>query len=56
MQQELLAENEAVGENSGYVNEELGECLLILEKPTEARPFFALAYEALSQDPWLQAG
>lgn len=35
----------------GYVYEELGECLLRLHRPSEARPYFAKAYALLSKDP-----
>jgi tetratricopeptide (TPR) repeat protein len=40
----------ASGTPDGYVDEEIGECLLIQNKPEEARPYFAAAYEALSKD------
>jgi tetratricopeptide (TPR) repeat protein len=53
MQQAQLREFESLGEKSGYVFEELGECLLRLDRPAEARPYFAFAYEELSKDPWL---
>lgn len=52
-QQKLLAEAEAAGEEAGYTLEELGECLLLLGHPEEARPWFARAYQSLSRDPWL---
>ena len=52
-QRALLAEHEAANSKDGYVYEELGECLLALNRPDEARPYFALAYEELSKDPWL---
>jgi tetratricopeptide (TPR) repeat protein len=56
-QQALLAEYAAAGQASdGYVQEEIGENLLLLGRPAEARPFFADAYAALSQDPWLVEG
>ena len=48
IQKQLLAENEL----DGYVYEEVGECLLALGKPNEARPYFAKAHELLSQDTW----
>jgi hypothetical protein len=41
------------GESDGYVFEELGECLLLLGRPGEARLFFARAYAELSRDSWL---
>ena len=53
MQRAQLREFESLGEKSGYVFEELGECLLALNRPAEARPYFAAAYEELSKDPWL---
>lgn len=52
-QRELLAELEAVGENDGYVLEELAENLLAQGQPGAAQPYFALAYATLSQDAWL---
>lgn len=52
-QRALLAEYERAGERSGYVYEELGECLLSLDHLEEARPYFRMAYEELANDPWL---
>jgi tetratricopeptide (TPR) repeat protein len=52
-QRELLAELAALGENDGYVHEELAENLLALGQPGAAQPYFALAYAELSQDVWL---
>lgn len=50
----LKEEFESAGEESdGYVFEEIGECLAALDRLKEARPFFARAYEILSQDIWL---
>lgn len=37
----------------GYVSEEIGECLLALDRPEEAKPHFAAAHAALLGDPWL---
>ena len=37
----------------GYVDEELGECLLALKRPEEARPHVRQAHELLSKDAWL---
>lgn len=54
-QRALLAEYEGSGERSGYVFEEIAECLSLLGDTASARPFFAEAYAALSQDPWLVA-
>jgi tetratricopeptide (TPR) repeat protein len=49
----LKEEFESAGESDGYVFEELGECLLALDRPEEARPYFSKAYELLAQDAWL---
>lgn len=55
-QQALLQERLSRGlPEDGYVSEEIGECLLALKRPDEARPHFRKAWELLSQDPWLQA-
>jgi tetratricopeptide (TPR) repeat protein len=52
-QQALFAEyQQSLGED-GYVSEELGECLLALGHPAEARPHFQRAYTLLSQNLWL---
>jgi tetratricopeptide (TPR) repeat protein len=40
-------------ERDGYNSEEIGECLLILDKGEESKPYFKNAYEKLSQDIWL---
>ncbi len=53
IQRELLREHEQRGTTSGYVFEELGECLLELGRAEEARPWFVRAHAELSQDPWL---
>ena len=55
MQRALLAEYRAEDAPDGYVYEELGECLLLLGRESEARPWFARAHAELSQDAWLQA-
>lgn len=52
-QQALHSEFEAASETDGYVYEEIGECLLALQRVAEAKPYFAKAYEVLSQDAWL---
>ncbi|MCH8274658.1 MAG: tetratricopeptide repeat protein [Armatimonadetes bacterium] len=49
----LAAELEESGAGDGYVFEELGECLLALNREAESKPFFAKAHEELSKDPWL---
>jgi tetratricopeptide (TPR) repeat protein len=38
------------GSSDGYVDEEIGECLLAQGKSEEARPHFAAAYDLLSKD------
>jgi tetratricopeptide (TPR) repeat protein len=53
IQRELRAEWEADGQPDGYVDEELGECLLALGREEVAAPHFADAFRRLSQDPWL---
>jgi tetratricopeptide (TPR) repeat protein len=53
LQQELLREFDARGEQDGYVHEEIAECLAALGHYDEARSYFAFAYEKLSADPWL---
>jgi tetratricopeptide (TPR) repeat protein len=53
LQEALLAEHNAHGTRDGYVFEELGECLLALNRAAEARPYFAQAYAELSPDAWL---
>jgi tetratricopeptide (TPR) repeat protein len=54
-QEGLLRECELAREPDGYVHEEVGECLIALERAAEARPHFARAYELLSKDPWFPA-
>jgi tetratricopeptide (TPR) repeat protein len=50
----LKHEWEADGiERDGFVFEEIGECLLLLNRAEEARRYFSKAYEILSQDTWL---
>jgi len=49
----LKDEFESAGESDGYVFEEIGECLLALNRAEEARPYFSKAYEILAQDTWL---
>jgi tetratricopeptide (TPR) repeat protein len=44
---------DAEGGSDGYVEEEIGECLLALGKRVEAGPWFARAFQHLSEDPWL---
>ena len=54
--QRLLLEAAAEGgQATGYVYEELGECLLLRDKAGEARQWFRIAHEILSENDWLQA-
>ena len=54
MQQALLDEiNEKNLDPDGYVHEEIGECLLLMDQKDDAAPQFKKAYEMLSQDPWM---
>jgi len=41
-------------EEDGFVFEELAECLLQLNRPEQAKKYFAAAYNLLSKDIWLQ--
>ena len=49
----LKAEFESANEKDGYVFEEIGECLVALNRLEEARPYFYQAYELLMRDPRL---
>ena len=49
----LYGEIESAGEVDGFVYEEIGECLLALQRGEEAKPYFAKAFEVLSKDEWL---
>lgn len=55
-QMALHTEFESAGETDGFVFEEIGECLLALNREGEAKPYFAKAYEVLSKDEWLADG
>jgi tetratricopeptide (TPR) repeat protein len=52
-QLELEKEFESVNETDGYVFEEIGECLLLLNRTEEAQPYLAKAYKVLSEDGFL---
>jgi tetratricopeptide (TPR) repeat protein len=52
-QVQLAADNVNDGVDDPYVDEEIGECLLVLEREIEARPHFARAAEGLAADPWM---
>jgi tetratricopeptide (TPR) repeat protein len=49
IQLELLEE----GYESGFVYEEIGECMLLLGQEEKAKPYFKTAYEKLKDDGWL---
>lgn len=49
-QMELKKEFDSAGEKDGYVFEEIGECLLALNRPEEACSYFSQAFEILSKD------
>lgn len=53
IQKELLAETEQTFEPSGYVYEEIAECLLLLNSSEEARPYFSICYDRFVLDDWL---
>lgn len=53
MQRELEAAKADSDSPDGYVCEEIAECLLLLDRPAEAKPYFARAHAVLSKDPWL---
>ena len=56
LQRELLGEiHRKALDPSGYVDEELAECLLIQDRGIEAKAYFKTAYEILSKDIWLKA-
>ena len=50
-QRALAAELTAAGLEDGYVDEEIGECLVALGRDEEARPSFARAAGLLADDP-----
>lgn len=51
-QMDLKDEFTSAGEADGFVLEEIGECLLALQRDKEARPYFKKAYEVFCQDEW----
>lgn len=53
IQRGLEKELATVGEEDGYVFEEIGECLLSLGNTSEATPYFGKAHALLSADTWL---
>ncbi len=53
MQRDLYEQYQAAGKRSGYVYEEIAECLMVMGEGQEAQGWFAAAYEELSKDPRL---
>jgi tetratricopeptide (TPR) repeat protein len=52
----LVKEVEVKGlDQDGYIFEEIAECLVELDRKDEAKEYFKLAYDLLSQDAWLKA-
>jgi tetratricopeptide (TPR) repeat protein len=52
LEQEIDAEGT---EPDGYVYEEIGECLLVMGRDEESKPYFKRASERLSKDEWMRA-
>jgi hypothetical protein len=50
MQRNLFEQYQAAGKKSGYVYEEIAECLMVIGEEQEAQGWFAAAYEQLSRD------
>lgn len=53
-QRALLDEYAAIGEEDGFVYEEIGECLLALGKADEAKPWFGKALGKLEAIDWVR--
>lgn len=53
MQRNLFEQYQAAGKRSGYVYEEIAECLTVMGEDQEAQGWFAAAYDELSKDPRL---
>jgi tetratricopeptide (TPR) repeat protein len=49
----LLQRLAATGVDDGFIQEEIGECMLQLGRPAWSRPHFARAYHSLAKDPWV---
>jgi len=54
IQQELLGGKITPTLPMGRLYQEIAECLQTMQKPTDAQPFFELAYNALLQDQWVK--
>jgi hypothetical protein len=52
-ERDLYEQYQAAGKKSGYVYEEIAECLTVMGQEQEAQGWFAAAYEELSKDPRL---
>src|SRR5712692_6701458 len=52
-QRDLYEQYQAAGKRSGYVYEEIAECLTVMGEEQESQGWFAAAYEELSKDPRL---
>ena len=52
-QRDLFEQYRALGRKSGYVYEEIAECMLALGLENECHEWFAAAYQELSKDPKL---
>ncbi len=55
LQERLLSEIDPESDEPGYTYEEIAENLWLLDRKDEAREYFAMAFESLSKDEWLQA-
>jgi tetratricopeptide (TPR) repeat protein len=53
IQRDLFEQYRALGRKSGYVYEEIAECMLAIGMENECHEWFAAAYEELSRDPKL---
>ena len=51
IQQALFQDYQSAGRKSGFVYEEIAECLLAMQRDDEAQGWFAAAYEELRKDP-----
>ena len=55
IQQTLLAHpKQQDNAAEGYTQEEIAECMLLLQHHEDAIPYFARAWQLLHSDPWLQ--
>jgi tetratricopeptide (TPR) repeat protein len=53
MQRELFDEYRRLGEEDGFVHEEIAECLLAQGKAEDAKPYFRRAHELLKEIGWV---